>query len=213
MTYPCSILNEHIYPLFDNQVTGLPHYINLVETDPLSTDDAIKWRFSEIKKAGKQWGYSGYLENRSRQLKSKALFDGGRFFHLGIDLHAPLGTKLYTPIEGRVVVSEYEEGVGNYGGMVVLKHNINGLVFYSLYGHLSVNSLPKFDTILRKGEIFASIGDTNENGNWAYHTHMQILTEEGYNNGWVHKGYCTAADVTNMYKLCPNPFFLLRYRP
>jgi len=212
MTYPYNILNEDIYPLFDNQVTGLPLYINVVGAKPMSAEEAIEWRFGEIKKAGRQWGYSGYLEDNSKQLKSKTVFDGGRFMHLGIDLHVYLGIKLHAPLEGKVVVSEYEEGAGNYGGMTVLEHNVNGSVFYSLYGHLSVKDLPKLGAIIKKGEAFASIGDVHENGNWAYHTHMQVLTEEGYNNGWVHKGFCTVADLTSIYKLCPDPSFLIRYR-
>jgi murein DD-endopeptidase MepM/ murein hydrolase activator NlpD len=216
--YPYNMLNEDIYPVFGNQVTGLPHYIDLVseviesfDPDNMSLEDATKGIFEEIKKSGKQWGFSGYFENRTRVLRNTRIFREGRIYHVGIDLFAPVGTGLHAPLGGQVVVAEYEDGVTNYGGMIVLKHNINGVVFYSLYGHLNKEFLPKIGQIIKKGELFGKIGDTYENGQWTPHTHLQTLTEEGYNSDWLRKGYCAESETTNIDKYCPNPIFLLRY--
>ncbi|GMO56345.1 MAG: hypothetical protein Ta2D_01130 [Rickettsiales bacterium] len=210
--YPYTILNENIFPVFGDEIVGDPHYINLVETDPLSAEDAKEWRFGEIKKFNKNWGYSGYLENRSRQLTSKIMAAEKRFFHLGIDLHVPTGIKIYAPLDGEVVVSEYEDGVGNYGGLVVLKHIVKSDVFYSVYGHLKKDLLPKLNSNIAKGENFEEIGDMTENGNWAPHLHLQVLTEKGFNEGWVHKGYCSLDNLIDISYYCPNPIFLLKYK-
>jgi hypothetical protein len=209
--YPYNILNEDIYPLFGDQITGYPHYVNLLEKDLLPTKEANEWTFNEIKQAGKNWGYSGYLENRYRQLKTRKMNEEKRFFHLGVDLHTPLHTKLYAPLPGKIVLREYEEGVGNYGGMVVIKHDINNAVFYSLYGHLSKKSLQKSDPLVKAGDEIGEIGDIDENGSWSYHTHLQTLTEKGFSEGWLHKGYCAADDLATISDYCPNPIFLVRY--
>ncbi|MDR1498743.1 MAG: peptidoglycan DD-metalloendopeptidase family protein [Rickettsiales bacterium] len=218
MFYPYNILNEEIYPLFGDQIKGYPFYIDLVSEavedyhfEDLKLEELGDILLGELKKVGKNWGFSGYLEDRSRVLKNTIIFDQGRIYHIGIDLHVPVGIKLHAPLEGKVVVSEYEDGVTNYGGMIVLKHDINDSVFYSLYGHLNRDTLPKIGNIVKKGEVFGKIGDTYENGSWSPHLHLQVFTEEGYNGGWLRKGYCKPEDMLNISVYCPNPIFLLRY--
>ncbi|MDR2760603.1 MAG: peptidoglycan DD-metalloendopeptidase family protein, partial [Rickettsiales bacterium] len=169
--YPYNILNEDIYPLFGEQIKGFPHYVDLFKRELTSVSEANEQTFGEIKKAGKNWGYSGYLENRRQQLKTMKFNEERRFFHLGLDLYAPVGIKLYAPLDGEIVMREYEDGIGNYGGMIVIRHNINGAVFYSLYGHLSKKSLLGSNSTVKRGEEIGEIGDESENGNWSYHTH------------------------------------------
>jgi len=82
--------------------------------------------------------------------------------------------------------------------------------FYSLYGHLSTDSLPADGMILSAGEAFAKIGDFHENGNWFYHTHLQVITETGMQRGFIEKGYCAAADLPEMQTLCPSPIPLFK---
>jgi murein DD-endopeptidase MepM/ murein hydrolase activator NlpD len=215
--YPYNILNENVYPIFGNQITGFPHYIDLMSEEveanlKLPLEEVTAILFDEIKKNKKQWGFSGYFEDRSRSLKNTIIFEQGRVYHLGIDLFAPVGTELYAPLEGQVVVSEYEDGVTNYGGLVVLKHNINNSIFYSLYGHLNKIFLPQIGQNIKRGELFAKIGDTFENGQWIPHLHLQVFTEEGYGGGWLYKGYCKKEDALNIDRYCPNPIFMLRYK-
>jgi murein DD-endopeptidase MepM/ murein hydrolase activator NlpD len=215
--YPYNILNEDIYPIFKDQVSGLPHYIDFVSSVAdnldltLPIEKSTELLFNEVKKNKKQWGFSGYFEDRSKVLKGTPIYDDGRVYHLGIDLFVSVGTKLHAPLEGRVVVSEYEEGISNYGGLIVLKHDINETTFYSLYGHLNKDFLPKIGQIIKKGEVFGKIGDTNENGYWIPHLHLQVFTEKGYVGGWLSKGYCSKKDVISIDGYCPNPIFMLRY--
>ena len=157
-----------------------------------------------------EWSVSGYLENRATLLKDyPQMVTEGRFYHLGIDINAPCGTKLYAPYDCEVAVSKYEEGAGNYGGVIILKCKKDGAAFYMLFGHLNADKLPPTGTHLKKGDIFAECGNMRQNGNWFYHTHLQILTQKAYDEGFECKGYCTEDEIDTMYEYCPNPFLFL----
>lgn len=217
--YPFNLLEEKLFPVFNNKTSGLPLYVDLSKNNK-NVDEICnhqtqvefnKYMLDELKKNSKTWAVSGYLEDRTTLLKKyPQMVSENRVYHLGLDITVPLRSELFAPVAGKVVISEYEEGDGNYGGMVVLEHNIGGLIFYSLYGHLNKNELPTINKIIQKGEKFAKIGDFNENGNWFHHTHLQVLTERGFKEGWVHKGYCSDKDLANIDKYCPNPIFLLK---
>ena len=158
------------------------------------------------------WGLSGYLEDRRLLLaECPQMIGEGRFYHLGLDIIVPEGTPLHAPLPARVAQTGYEEGAGNFGGFVLLEHALPGCErFFSLYGHLSLDSLPAVGTSLTPGEPFARIGGFSENGDWFYHTHLQILSPEAVNGGWVSKGYCAAADLPRIPRLCPDPLPLFR---
>ena len=218
--YPYNLLNEEIYPLFGKNIGELPVYINLsVDNENVENICSTKtqkefndYMISEMKKNNRHTAVSGYLEDRTSLLrKYPQMVKENRVYHLGVDVTGPLGTDIYAPISGEVAQSYYEEGDGNYGGLIVLKHEINDCIFYSLYGHLNRNILPKVGDKINKGDKFAKIGDFHENGNWFHHVHLQVFTEDGYNNGWVSKGYCSGKDFVKIDKFCPNPNFLLRF--
>ena len=152
------------------------------------------------------WSVSGYLENRSAILREfPDILAEKRVYHLGIDLNLPCGAELYAPYDCEVVVKDYEDGLGHYGGVIVLKV-LKSEPFYMLFGHLNPDTLPAIGTKLKKGEPFARIGDMAQNGNWYYHTHFQILTKRGYDEGWVSKGYCTEEALATIKDFCPDPF-------
>lgn len=162
--------------------------------------------------SGRQWGVSGYLEKRDSLLRDlPQMVSEERFFHLGLDVILPRGASLYVPLDGEVVETGYEEGKGNFGGFILIRHELSGEVFYSLWGHLRSATLPSVGTVLRVGERFAELGEFSENGDWFYHTHLQVLTERGYADGFIGKGYCTAEKLAEIYQFCPSPLFLLRY--
>lgn len=219
MIYPFNLLGEEIYPLLGGEITKLPIYVNMSsensELMEISRNETQRefdaYVFGKIKEAGAEFALSNYLENRSAMLcEYPQMVAEKRYYHLGLDVSAPLGTKLYAPLDGIVTISEYEEGEGNYGGMVVLEHDVGGLIFYSLYGHLNLNSLPNVGDRIKKGDNFAAIGDFEENGNWFRHTHLQVLTEAGYRDGWTNKGYCSEKDIPTIGEYCPSPTFLFR---
>ena len=165
------------------------------------------------KMAGRfSWGLAGYLEDRRNVLTDyPQMQEEQRFFHLGLDIIVPLDTPLYAPLDAVVHQSSYEAGDGNYGGNVLLRHDSPYFdTFYSLYGHLNRDKLPAPGTKLNAGDEFARIGDFHENGNWFYHTHLQVITQKGYDEGWVSKGYCSVKDIPQMDKICPCPLLLFK---
>ncbi|MDA3903185.1 MAG: peptidoglycan DD-metalloendopeptidase family protein [Desulfuromusa sp.] len=163
--------------------------------------------------AGKfSWGVSSYLERRERILSDcPQMVKEQRFYHLGLDIIVPLGTPLHAPLAATVKESGYEAGEGNYGGYVLLQHESPEFeTFYSLYGHLGRESLPAPGATYRAGKAFARIGDFHENGNWFYHTHLQIITAQGLEQGYLSKGYCSATDLADIDRFCPAPLTLFR---
>lgn len=157
-----------------------------------------------------KWGVSSYLERRDTLLGDcPQMVAERRFIHLGLDIIVGRGTPLHAPLEATVAESGYESGEGNYGGYVLLRHESLGFkTFYSLYGHLRRTSLPAKRTVVPGGHPFAETGDFHENGNWFFHTHLQIITEQGLDEGYVSKGYCNEKDLARMNDLCPSPLSL-----
>ncbi len=218
MTYPYNLYgrNLDIRPIFD--LDGPPFMLDLSGASPyLAAADArdqreMQRRIEADMRGRHSWGLSPYLENREVLLSScPQMVREGRFYHLGLDIIAPLHAELRAPLDAVVEEAGYEPGDGDYGCYVVLKHQIDGTdPFYSLYGHLERASLPREGVRLPAGTVFSRIGDFHENGNWFHHTHLQILTEEGFRNGFVHKGYCAADTLRTIPGLCPDPLPLFR---
>ena len=159
------------------------------------------------------WGFAPYLEDRATLLADcPQMVAEKRFIHLGLDIivHWELRcTRRWMP---RSTNSGYESGEGNYGGNVLLKHESPKFqTFYSLYGHLCKDPPARQSAAnLPPGEAFAEIGDFHENGNWFYHTHLQMITQKGLDQGYLSKGYCAESDLKEMNALCPSPIPLFK---
>lgn len=160
-----------------------------------------------------EWGLSFYLENRKSLLSTcPQMVEEERFYHLGLDIIVKAGTTLHSPLEGKVIDAGFEEGRGNYGGYILLEYRSPEYeVFYTLFGHLDPGSLKPPGSLVQAGDPLALTGTYEKNGNWFDHTHMQILTEQGYRKGFQYKGYCQSRDLEVMDQLCPSPvpLFLL----
>jgi murein DD-endopeptidase MepM/ murein hydrolase activator NlpD len=66
-----------------------------------------------------------------------------------------------------------------------LKHKLNDTLFYTLYGHLYVDSLTSLHVgkEVIKGETIAKLGNHEESGNYAPHLHFQIINDIGSFSG------------------------------
>lgn len=195
-------------PLVVDMSAGSPLYdeVDVMDQQAFQAwlDTAMKDRFT--------WGVASYLEDRRTILSHyPQMRKEERYFHLGLDIIVDLGTPLHAPLDSVVQESAYEEGEGNYGGNVLLRHESPWFeTFYSLYGHLNREKLPRPGTKFTAGEVFAWIGNFHENGNWFYHTHLQVITQKGLDQGWRSKGYCSAGDLVIMDKISPSPLSLFR---
>ena len=103
-----------------------------------------------------------------------------RTLHLGTDLWTYPGTALHAPRAGRVHRVNDNDAPLDYGPMVILEHATDdGVPYYSLYGHLAVETL----THLREGdpigagEVIGWIGSPPRNGDWAPHVHCQVILD------------------------------------
>jgi len=161
------------------------------------------------------WGVAPYLERRDTLLADcPQMVAEERFIHLGLDVIVPLGTPLHAPLDAVVEATGYEAGEGNYGGHVLLKHAAPHFeTFYSFYGHLCKGRLPETGASFAAGEAFAEIGDFHENGNWFYHTHIQVITAAGLAAGYMTKGYCAEKDLPRMNAFCPSSIPLFKTGP
>ncbi len=213
MYYPFILYNEKIdhRPVFTG-LRGDPYVADLSPDSPLLTgidmrDQEGFQRILEGQMGEKyHWGFSPYLERRDTLLSDcPQMVADQRFIHLGLDVIVALGTPLHAPLAATVVDTGYESGEGNYGGFVLLKHDSENFeTFFSFYGHLCKDRLPTVGNRYPAGAVFAEIGDFHENGNWFYHTHIQVITQKGLEQGYLSKGYCSQADLAVMNDLCPS---------
>ncbi|NOX34144.1 MAG: peptidoglycan DD-metalloendopeptidase family protein [Deltaproteobacteria bacterium] len=206
-----------IQPVFkdltgDPLVVDLSVHSNIFNAVDIHDQKAFQKFLDELMKDQYTWGVASYLENRGIVLsRYPQMVEEKRFFHLGLDVIVPLDTPLHAPLPARVMESGYEQGQGNYGAHVLLMHESPDFeTFYSFYGHLNKAKLPATGTKLMAGEAFACIGDFHENGNWFYHTHLQVITRKGLDQGYLSKGYCAARDLSVMDSICPSPLPLFR---
>jgi peptidoglycan LD-endopeptidase LytH len=157
----------------------------------------------------------GYGENRIIYRKSKHFGKDNdlRSIHLGIDIWYETGTKVLAPIDGKVHSFNNNSNFGDYGPTIILEHKIEGFRFFTLYGHLSKNSLQHIQENqgIKAGDIFAHLGSETENGNWPPHLHFQLIRDMGNLKGDF-PGVCKESEWEKYRKICPNPELLLRFK-
>ncbi len=163
--------------------------------------------FGRIDDAGAIAGVGGYLEKRS-VYRDTELFkgDGERCIHIGIDVFIPAGTPVYAPLDGVVQSFANRDVAGDYGPLIILRHDIDGFEFHSLYGHLSEDSLRGLSDAkpIVAGDRVAEIGARPINGNWPPHLHFQLIRDmQGYHGDYP--GVVRASELEFSKRNCPDP--------
>ena len=109
------------------------------------------------------WPIRGYLSagfgNRDDP------FTGLRDFHPGLDISAPLGTKILAPADGRVIFAGVK---GSYGNAVTVDHG-RGVVTH--YGHLEGFNVQAGQAV-RRGSVLGFVGSTGRST--APHLHYEV---------------------------------------
>lgn len=140
------------------------------------------WREQALKD-GVELGIGPWCEERP--VYSSAAFESvfapgrRRSLHLGLDLFGPAGTTVRTPVDGEVVDLFATDLPLDYGHAVLLRHQPEpGVVFHSLWGHLSAETLRvrRVGQRLKAGDVIGWMGSPAENGNWQPHVHIQLVT-------------------------------------
>ncbi len=140
--------------------------------------------FGQLEEARVQVGIGQYDE--ARLLYTTPTFNSGekltdehRTIHLGIDLFATPGTPVYAPLDSQIYAFHNNDAPQDYGPVIILEHRAGDEAFYTIYGHLSPDSI----TGLKRGQNIAAgkklgeIGTAEVNGGWTPHLHFQIIID------------------------------------
>ncbi len=100
-------------------------------------------------------------------------------YHTGVDAEftdTSADIPVYAIADGTIVLAKWVNG---YGGLIVIRHIINGAPLYALYGHLDEASFTQATTVTR-GERIAVLGDdhSHETDGVRKHIHFAIYTGE-----------------------------------
>jgi len=189
------------------------------ELDAATISDTPKfslWVTQKLKANGCRYGIGGYLENRTIYAHSP-LFNTAsneRTLHLGVDIWAADGTRVYAPLNGKVHSFRDNNNFGDYGPTIILEHNLDGLLLYTLYGHLSRKSLEPLSIGSKVvcGQQIATFGDIDENGNWPPHLHFQLIFDMQEKRG-DYPGVCNPAEKEQYLNNIADPQILLQFQP
>lgn len=134
-----------------------------------------------------------------------------RTVHLGLDLFMAAGSPVFAPLEGVVQCFADNAAPQDYGPVIILQHRVEaGLTFYTLYGHLSRESLAGLHVgrVIKPGDRLGAIGAESVNGGWPPHLHFQIITDLlGLNNNFP--GVATPGQRALWLSLCPDPNLII----
>ena len=160
--------------------------------------------------------FGGYNEERNLYKRSGIFNDSEneeRNIHIGMDLWIKAGTKVLAALDGKAHSFDFNAGIGNYGPTIILEHSMENQTFYTLYGHLSLESIENLEigAIFKKGQPLATLGDATINGDYAPHLHFQII-KDIKDNSADYPGVCSKNDLEYYLENCPDPNLLLKIK-
>lgn len=193
--------------------------LSVSKTDQLNlnlTDATIFEEFIEnhLNKNNAKVAFGGYMEIRNLYKRSavfKNKITEERNIHIGLDLWIKAGTSVLAALDGKIHSFQNNTALGDYGPTIILEHTIKNLTFFTLYGHLSLDSLSnkEIGQNVKKGEQIATLGAPPINGDYAPHLHFQIIKDLQGKKG-DYPGVCSQKEVSFYQKNCPNPNLLLK---
>jgi murein DD-endopeptidase MepM/ murein hydrolase activator NlpD len=212
---PLYVLNSKIpfqtYIPLDLSITNFElKTINISSSNELET-----FVFDYLKRNKARVAFGGY--NEERNIYQRSTFfkqkdaDTERNIHLGMDLWITAGTPVFAPLDATVHSFKNNLNFGDYGPTINLEHKIQGVKFYTLYGHLSLKSIEnlKVGQTFKQGEQLATLGDAKVNGDYPPHLHFQIIKDiQGFKGDYP--GVCSKKDLQFYLNNCPDPNLLLK---
>ncbi|MEO0340075.1 MAG: phosphotransferase, partial [Bacteroidota bacterium] len=150
-----------------------------------TTDYMHKTIFRYLEDQQADIGIGGYLETRPFYTTDAYEVIGNegpqwRSVHIGLDFWDKAGVAVYAPLNGTIHSFQNNDADCDYGPTIILEHQVSeALKFYTLYGHLSLDSLDGLyvGKPIEVGERIASIGPAPENGNWPPHLHFKVILD------------------------------------
>jgi murein DD-endopeptidase MepM/ murein hydrolase activator NlpD len=171
---------------------------------------------STLQAAGCKFGIGGYAEHRTIYSVSPH-FDAAqpneepRRLHLGIDVWGAVGTPVYAFMGGMIHSFAFNDRFGDYGATLILLHQLDGLPFYTLYGHLSLSDIQSIaeGQYVTIGQAIGHFGDLPENGHWPPHLHFQVILDMQLKKG-DYPGVCKYSEREKYLANCPDPDGILQ---
>ena len=188
---------------------------NTILTESVYRDTAAFSQYiqSNLRDNDCRYGIGGYNERRVIYAASNHFNDGAepRRLHLGIDIWAPAGTPVYAFMGGSIHSFAFNDHQGDYGATLILLHQLDGVPFYTLYGHISrrdIENLVAGQYVIRGQEI-AHLGAPAENGQWPPHLHFQVILDMELKQG-DYPGVCKYSEREKYLQNCPDPDLILQ---
>jgi 4-aminobutyrate aminotransferase-like enzyme/Ser/Thr protein kinase RdoA (MazF antagonist)/murein DD-endopeptidase MepM/ murein hydrolase activator NlpD len=173
--------------------------------------------FGAMQAQGARAGIGRYDEARLLYATDAFATPGGerperRTVHIAIDLFMEPGSPVFAPLAGRVHGLRDNAARLDYGPTIVLEHSPpGGPAFFTLYGHLTRESLATFSpgAPVARGQRIGAIGAPPDNGDWPPHVHFQIVADMLDLSGDF-PGVAAPRDRTTWLSLSPDPNLILR---
>ena len=209
--------------LFDARITSLDfipidlsiHNTKLQTVNVSSSQDLEQFIWNHINTNNAKVAFGGYLEKRGIYQRSDYFnqqnLETERNIHLGLYLWIEANTPIFAPLPGLIHSFKNNKNYGDYGPTIILKHNIQGFEFYTLYGHLSLASLEnlKVGVEVKQGQQIATLGTAEVNGDYPPHLHFQIIKDmQDYLGDYP--GVSNSIDLEFYKQNCPDPNLLLK---
>jgi murein DD-endopeptidase MepM/ murein hydrolase activator NlpD len=168
---------------------------------------------TKLEQSGYRYGIGGYNEQRSIYASRNHFDTGGepRRLHLGTDIWASAGTPVYAFMGGRVHSFAFNNAAGDYGATLILLHQLDGIAFHTLYGHISLKDIENLTAsqYVVRGQKIAHFGTPEENGHWPPHLHFQIIIDMELKQG-DYPGVCRFSEKEKYLRNCPDPDLILQ---
>jgi peptidoglycan LD-endopeptidase LytH len=170
----------------------------------------------QLQAANCRFGIGGYAEHRTVYSRSR-VFDSAkageepRRLHLGVDIWGPAGTRVYAFLGGMVHSFAFNDQFGDYGATIVLLHQLDGMAFYTLFGHLSLKDIQTLASgqYIPVGHTIGHFGQPQENGHWPPHLHFQVILDMELKEG-DYPGVCKYSEKEKYLANCPDPDLILQ---
>ena len=171
---------------------------------------------TQLQNAHAKYGIGGYNENRkiySRSTHFGSNEEEPRRLHLAIDIWGNAGTPVFAPLSGMVHSFAFNNNFADYGATIILSHQLDGISFYTLYGHLSLKDINMLNEgkYINSGQEFAHFGLPHENGQWPPHLHFQVIIDMEFKKG-DYPGVCKLSEKEKYLHNCPDPDLILQMR-
>ncbi|WP_166923100.1 peptidoglycan DD-metalloendopeptidase family protein [Flavobacterium poyangense] len=186
----------------------------LVKHKPSNSEEIEGFISNYLKRNNAEIAFGGYIEGRNLYQRSSIFKDGSnpeRNIHIGLDLWGKVETKIIAPLDGKIHSFKNNIGLGDYGPTIIMEHEVENEKFYTLYGHLSLESIKNLTVgdIFKKGDYLATFGNSAVNGDYAPHLHFQIINNIE-NHAGDYPGVCNINDLNFYIENCPDPNLLLK---